>query len=180
MSSDPIARDKCFTRKLLRPIKRIIGEHLIHEAPPKEDYLHNTDLIVLKLGGGRIACRVRRHKYLARYGDQFTVRETRPSGLSSELTKIVEGWGDYVLYGFCNEAETDLSQWLLGDLDVFRLWFTRELVRGKGIVPGIQQTNGDGSSTFRAFRVTDLPAAFFVARWPDPDDVPFDPPAQRH
>ena len=61
---------------------------------PKEDAERNTDLIVLKLDAVRIACRVRNHEYITRYGDEFTIRAERPSGVKTELAKIIDGWGD--------------------------------------------------------------------------------------
>ncbi|MDR1574143.1 MAG: hypothetical protein LBS24_07525, partial [Clostridiales Family XIII bacterium] len=128
--------DKRWSDKFLPQIKRILGECLITEPPIEEDIERNTDLIVLRLDSVRIACRVRKHKYLARYGNEFTVRAGRPSGAKTELTKIIEGFGDYFFYGFADENETELAKWLIGDLRAFRIYFQRETVRMKGILPG--------------------------------------------
>jgi hypothetical protein len=151
-------------QRFIPELKRICGEHLIGEAPYEEDAEHNTDLVVLKLEPVRIACRVRTYQYYERYPDEFTIRSDRPSGNKTELAKIVEGWGDYILYGFCTEDESRLTAWTLGNLDVFRLWFNQYIVKHKGRLPGIVQNNHDGSSSFRAFRINELPSGFVVAR----------------
>ena len=52
----------------------------------------------------------------------------------------------------------------LGDLKVFRLWFSEELARPKR--RWADQSNPDGSSDFKAFRIADLPSGFVVARYP--------------
>lgn len=99
---------------------------------------------------------------LGQYPDEFTIRASRPSGAKTELPKILEGWGDYIFYGFATEDVTELAAWTLGSLNVFRLWHHRELWAGRR--PGVGKANGDGSSEFRAYSLADLPAEFVVAR----------------
>ena len=154
--------DKRWSDRFLPEIKRILGEHLISEPPVEEDMGHNTDLVVLRLDAVRIACRVRRYGYLERYGGEFTVRTGRPSGAKTELTKIVEGWGQYLFYGFADEQESKLSRWVLGDLNAFRIWLMRFLSKSQ-TMPGNENFNGDGSSSFRAFQVNEIPG-FIVAQ----------------
>lgn len=155
-------RDFDWQRGLIPEIKRILANYLIAEAPAAEDMQRNTDLIVLKLDTVRVACRLRRYKYLASYGDQFTIRTSRPSGAQTELSKMLSGWGDYIFYGFATPDGTALDAWLLGDLSVFRLWHHRELWAGGR--PGEERSNGDGSSDFRAYRIDALPSNFVVSR----------------
>jgi hypothetical protein len=143
-------------------MKQIVGTHLIGEAPADEDAQHNTDLVVLRLEAVRIACRVRNESYHHNYGDEFTIRSKRPNGVKTELAKIVEGWGDYVLYGFAPKNGTYMTAWGLGDLNVFRLWFGRQCVMYG--VPGSEQSNADGSSKFRAFKWASLPDNFIIAK----------------
>jgi hypothetical protein len=154
---------KAWSDKYLPEIKRHIGEHLISE--PKditEDSTHNTDLVVLELKAVRIACRVRKDKYRERYGNEFTIRSGVPSGNKTELSKIIEGWGDYFFYGFADAS--NLTQWFIGDLKAFRLWFNRELWKmDKGLMPGIEQHNLDGSSDFRIFNKNAIPG-FIIAQ----------------
>jgi len=155
--------DKKWSDKFLPEIKQILGLYLIGEPPFEEDQERNTDLIVLKMEAVRIGCRIRRNDYLERYGNEFTIRAGRPSGIKTEITKIIEGWGDYFFYGFSDKAENSLERWLLGDLNVFRLWFNRQLFKKKGIMPGVSKDNTDNSSNFLSFEVDELPNNFIVA-----------------
>lgn len=161
----PFDHDFDWQRALLPQIKRILAEHLVDEAPAEEDAFHNTDLIVLRMKAIRIACRLRRYDYLHRYPDEFTIRSSRPrTGNETELPKVLRGWGDYIFYGFATPACDDLAAWLLGDLGEFRLWHHRYLSTNGGRQPGTEQRNGDASSTFRAYRIGDLPPAFVIER----------------
>jgi hypothetical protein len=137
--------------------------HLIGEPPEEEDVERNTDLIVLKMEAVRIACRVRRNKYFQEYPNDITIREGRPSGTKTELTKICEGWGDYFFYGFADEDENRLVAWKLCDLKAFRIWFVRYLAGNKGLIPGISRMNGDGSSSLRVFNAERIPE-FIIAK----------------
>lgn len=154
-------KDKRWSDQFLSEIKSILGMHLIAEPPVEEDQERNTDLMVLRLDAVRVGCRVRKSKYMYRYSNEFTIRAGRPSGVKTELTKLVEGWGDYFFYGFGDNGE--LLAWTLADLKVFRWWFNHTICKNKGVVPGIQQKNHDGSSNFRAFVWSNMPKDFVVA-----------------
>jgi hypothetical protein len=155
--------DQRWSDRFLPEIKRILGEHLIGKAPDTEDIQRNTDLIVLKLDAVRIACRIRRFEYLGKFHDEFTIRAERPNGNKTELTKIIEGWGDYFFYGFSDQQEQYLSAWMLGNLNEFRLWFNRQISSNQGQMPGSFILNTDNSSRFRAFKIVELPSEFIVA-----------------
>jgi hypothetical protein len=163
-------------------IKRILGEHLISEAPIHEDMRHNTDLIVLKMAAVRIGVRIRRPSYFVNpyYRDEFTIRAKRPSGEETELAKIISGWGDYLFYGFGADTPPDLLGWHIGDLKVFRLWFQREVCKRNGGLPGELQGNADNSSAFRVFRWDELPTSFVLGaktkKILKPREVSCDPP----
>jgi len=158
--------NKRWSDRFLPEIKAILGVQLIGEPPIEEDAEHNTDLMVLKMEPVRIGCRIRRFQYHGKYGDEFTVRSGLPSGAKTELTKIIEGWGDYFFYGFSDESETRLLSWRLGDFKAFRIWFNRQLAANKGRLPGAQRENGDASSSFMAFRWDDA-VGFEIARGGD-------------
>lgn len=158
----PFDNDFDWQRALLPEVKQICAAYLIGEAPTEEDMERNTDLIVLKMEPKRIACRLRRYEYLHRYPDEITIRSRRPSGVKTELTKVIEGWGDYLFYGFASSDEPTLAAWLLADLTVFRLWHSQQLWLGNR--PGIQKRNGDGSADFQAFNIHELPSEFIIAR----------------
>jgi len=155
--------DKRWSDRFLPEIKAILGGQLIGEPPIEEDAERNTDLIVLKMEAVRIACRIRRYSYYEKYANEFTLRVGRPSGIKTELTKVIEGWGDYFFYGFADEDEKKLAAWRIGDLKKFRLWFNRQLTKNKGIVPGMAKINKDGSSDFIAF-AWDFVDGFEIAR----------------
>lgn len=160
-------QDFGWQRQFIPQIKRILANYLIDEAPFEEDTRRNTDLLVLEAKTLRIACRVRQHKFVldARYRDEFTIRESRPSRVETELHKMLRGWGDRIFYAFADKTESVLCAWMLGDLDEFRLWHNRKLYElPAGQLPGTRFRNGDGSSTGRAYRIADLPAEFVVAR----------------
>ena len=164
-------RDKKWTDDLLPHVKRILGEHLIGQAPHEEDAKRNTDLIVLKLDAVRIACRIRTYKYYLRYPDEFTIRVDRPSGMETELTKILKGWGNYFFYGFSDDGKAYLVKWTLGDLNAFRIWFQRQTAMSPArVIPGTLQRNHDGSSDFRAFKVCEVPD-FVIADGESPPAV---------
>lgn len=154
--------DMAWSRQYLPHMKAIVGAALIGEAPDEEDQQRNTDLIVLRLEAVRIGCRVRQHQYLARYADEFTIRLSRPSGMDTELTKIMTGWGDYFLYGFAAADGSRLCAWLLGNLHVFRRWYWDQWTH-TGREPGETQQNGDGTR-FRVFKIDDLPRDFVVTQ----------------
>lgn len=155
--------DKARSDRFLPAIKRAICEVLICPAPQEEDAERNTDLIVLRMNAQRIACRVREPGFFESYGHEFTIREGRPSGAKTELTKIVEGWGDLFFYGHAQDEGPDLRAWALCDLSVFRGWFVRELARLPAReLPGVQRRNRDNSSTFRVFDIRQMPAGFVL------------------
>lgn len=143
----------------------ICGAYLFREAPWEEDAHHNTDLwLTVPKEGLRVACRVRRPEVLEHpvWRDEFTIRTSRPSGVATELEKVTAGFGDYNLYAFAG-LDGGLAAWVLGDLSVFRAW-RLQFLAGNGREPGDAQTNSDGSSGFRAYRIDDLPQQFVIAR----------------
>jgi len=154
--------DKRWADRFMDEIKPVLGFYFIGPANEEEDQFRNTDLVVLKMNAIRIACRIRRNEFLQKYANEFTIRAGRPSGVKTELAKIIEGWGDYLFYGFANQSETSLDAWILGDLTAFRAWYTRAIIHSKGQVPGSFHVNPDKSSSFFAFDLDDMPENFIV------------------
>lgn len=154
-------QDKAATDVYLNQIKSILGLHLIGEPPIEEDRERNTDLIVLKMEAVRVGCRIRNALYAKRYPQEFTIREGRPSGVKTELTKIIEGWGDYFFYGFGDGQ--NVVAWTLCDLTVFRVTFMRHLHQHNRMMGQVQH-NRDNSSTFRAYSWDMFPDEFVVAQ----------------
>lgn len=154
-------QDKTWSDKFIPQIKRILAKKLVSVGSYEEDSQHNTDLIVLRTDNVRIGCRIRRFQYAEKYHDEFTIRCSRPNNTKTELQKIIEGWGNYFFYGFCNENESDLLCWFLGDLCAFRRWFVVQCTK-RGSSPGTSRMNFDKSSKFRIFKLAEMPRDFVI------------------
>lgn len=159
-------KDKKWSDGLLPNVKQVLGLYLIGEASQEDDQTKGTDLIVLKMEAVRIACRIRRYNYYlnSEWRRQFTLRANRPSGTKTELAKIIEGWGDYFLYGFAQEDNLSLAGWVLADLKPFRLWYMRYLAGHEGLCPGINKCNADGSAGFVVLNWADMPGEMIIAQ----------------
>jgi len=118
--------DKKWSDRFIPEIKCTLGLYLISEAPFVEDAEHNTDLIVMTLKPYRIGCRMRGYRFFKEHPDDFTIRSDRPTGAKTEFTKIMEGWGDYLFYGFCDEKEESIRAWRLIDFKSFRAFIWKE------------------------------------------------------
>lgn len=141
-------------------VGRELGPDLFVESTRHEDVNEATDLSILQVRALRIAVRVRRHRYLAQYGDEFTIRSLGRNGAKTELDKILEGWGDFLFYGFATPDETGLASWMIGDLNVFR-W---RCCSGAPIPSFREHRNGAGDTRFASFDVGDFPDTFIRAR----------------
>lgn len=152
---------KRWSDQFLNEIKSILGVIFIGEIT-KEDQENNTDLVVLELGVVRVACRIRQYRYWQEYADEFTIRARVRTGADTELQKIIMGKGaDYFFYGFADESDTRLFSWWVGDLKVFRLWWSRQLcVLPAHSTPGHWKKNADGKSDFLVFKISELPDDF--------------------
>lgn len=146
--------DKGWSDQFMPDIKAVLGQHLLGEASREDDTKHATDLVVLQMKDLRIAVRMRRRRYAEnqRYIEQFTIRTERRSGANTELGKIIEGWGDYMFYGFEGDQDGRLGVWHLIDLKKFRLGYMRLLSKcERDVLPGEQIRNADGGSAGCAF-----------------------------
>ena len=150
--------DKKWSDQFLPEIKQILGLHLIGEPPWEEDAERATDLIVLRMEAVRIGVRIRRPRFFERFPGDLTVRAGRPTGAKTELTKYIEGWGDFFFYGFGDDRTGRLIAWRLGDLNAFRLGLNRGLHRhGRKWLDRRIQRNHDGSSDFAVFGWAEFP-----------------------
>jgi hypothetical protein len=90
-------------------------------ATEREDRRQATDFVLMTAGDITAALRVRRHWTLA-YGD-LTFRFELPTGHLTEFAKILDGHGDYMVYGVAAADQTPrLCQWTVVDLAAFRDW----------------------------------------------------------
>jgi hypothetical protein len=81
----------------------------------------------------------------------------RPSGAMTEMSKLLAGYGDMLIYGFeSNPGSRRLHPWLLGNLDVWRQYMFDDGHYDEG-------PNGDG--TIAAYFYLDrLPPGFIVEK----------------
>lgn len=127
--------------KYIPAIRNIVGPHLLCESSLEVDRNQAADLVVLKARDITIACRMRRPGYATRYPYDITIRSRLPSGAKTEISKIFDGWADWMFYGHATKDSTTIERWLLVDLDK---------LRGSMIRHGWQQIlkeqpNGDGT-----------------------------------
>ena len=143
-------RDFDWQLKFLDPIKLIVGPLLLEPAPFEIDAKEATDLLVLTARDMRIACRVRRVGYADRYPWEFTLRSKRDTGAKTELSKVVEGWGDWLFYGHAKQDDLPtLARWFLIDLHAWRAHMIRDGQRKQagqaGRIKQGQKPNNDGT-----------------------------------
>ena len=150
------ATNRNWSDRFLPEIKQLIGGHLLETSPDPFDHMEATDLMMLDARDMRVAARVRRPGYARRYPHQFTVRSAVASGRQTELSKIVNGNGDWMFYGHSNADQSRLESWSLIDLRAFRAGIIRNSVNQAQIVMG-DQKNPDGTR-FKWFDVRSFPS----------------------
>lgn len=143
--------DKRWSDKYITAIKCIVGPHLLAPSSLDVDRNEAADLVVLRAKNLTIACRVRRPSYKS-YRDEFTLRSRRPTGVTTELEKIVLGWGDWFLYGHAAESGAELAYWKLIDLNAFRA----HLILNHGQIKSGEILNPDGTA-FRWYSIPSFP-----------------------
>jgi len=114
--------DKKWADRYLPEIKRVVrkvaGDIIdVSVANASDDQCRATDYIVT-VSSGEIACRVRRWQYWQKYGD-LTFRHTRPSGMTTEVAKLQQGFARWYLYAWAKDDNT-FGAWFFIDLDIAR------------------------------------------------------------
>lgn len=148
------AHDREWSDLMIPQIRSIVGYHLLHEASFELDVKEATDLMVFSARDMRVAARVRRPGFAERYPYEFTIRAARPSGVRTELEKIVDGWGDALFYGHADPSGK-IILWHLISLPAFRAALIRDAMNGKR-VRYATKLNSDGT-LFRAFDLRSFP-----------------------
>src|SRR5262245_11506720 len=121
-------QDDTWQAQFLPAIKEIVGPRLLVPADLELDLHQATDLMILHARDKRIACRMRRSKVLEKekWRFQFTIRCQRDRGGDTELQKILNGFGDWMFYGFESpERQGTICRWHIIDLDAFRTYIAR-------------------------------------------------------
>lgn len=155
--------DRAWSDQYLPVIQRFVGPRLLAPSHIDIDRKQATDMVTLTVQPRAIACRVRRHDFVYRYPTEFTIRAARDSGVETELSKILDGFADWMFYGFAGKMG-GLCLWYLLDLDVFReVCYTTTFGTTR-------KSNGDGSH-FESFDLRTFPEAhrLVLDRWAAPE-----------
>ena len=125
-----------------------------------DDMYHNCDFYSQEEDKEpiKVSARIRDIKYFKLYGHQITIRQSVVSGNKSELTKIIEGYGDYILYAFGNPETNKIERYLVGDLNLLRTYLKSNNING------INKDNHDGLSSFVAIDVYDIGKDFVIVK----------------
>jgi len=165
-------------------VKAYLASAFITEATLEQDAMEATDLLVFHVQPYRVACRIRSFHYWARNHDEFTVRSHYRSGAKTELAKIMDGWGDFMFYGFSDATENHIHAAVLLDLNVFRQSVTRHQAQvresGHGPLEWIVQPNKDGTNFFQAYKIRSFPPEFVHTSWVRRSDQVVIPVEVRH
>ena len=137
------ATNRQWSDQFLPEVKRLVGAHLLEAAPADQDMREATDLMMLDARDRRVAVRVRRPGFAERFPNDFTLRAKIPSGGQTELSKIVNGKGDWMFYAHAANDTGMLSAWYLIDLRAFRAALIRA---SQHPLRYGEQYNADGSS----------------------------------
>lgn len=163
---DYYSYDKRRVDSLELNIRQLIGGYFVAPATRTQDMHEATDLMVFELRAQhiRVGCRVRRYDYWAaqngRYQREFTIRSGRPNGIKTEYQKIIDGWGDYLFYGFADPSDQRVYHATLIDLEQFRA-----SVIGFYVQPTYYGNNYDGSSSFHIYTLDDFPSTLICCEW---------------
>jgi hypothetical protein len=154
--------DREWSDGLLPALRHIVGPLLVEPSTLVQDREQAADLTVFTARSLTIACRVRRPGYSDSYPWDFTIRARRNNGVKTELAKIVDGWGDWFLYGHADQDGFNLARWMVLDLNVFR----SALIRSTKIRERPEIRNPDRSTTFVAYDVREFPQDIVIAARP--------------
>lgn len=176
--------NRAWSDKFLPNIRALVGPHLLVPSNLEQDTKQATDLIVLLARDMRIAARVRRFGFAAKYPRQFTLRSQLESGVMTEFRKVLNGWGDWLFYGHSDQAEQTIDPWLLVDLSSLRTQLAHEAVSSRKTIQQGQGDNHDGTY-FQWFDVDSFQSSppILIAEsgnpWPARGRVPEWPRQQR-
>jgi len=144
----PYSESRAWSDRFIDPIKRIVGPLMLEESSMEIDTQQVTDLMVMTAKDIRIAARVRDYRYMDRYPYDFTIR-SKGAIYKTELQKIVDGWGDWMFYGFSNEARDDIARWYVISFRAFRA----NLIRRRSSIRYMEKPNMDGQTGLTAFDI---------------------------
>lgn len=139
--SDDVQTDWKWARGHEVKCLKFVRDHLckINDSSFKQDTQQATDYVLTAPGKVSIAMRIRR---IDNTGNKrhLTIRQSRPSGATTELQKIQSGFGDLYCYVWIDRDQR-VNEYMLIDLHEMRK--SGLLERPDGV-----QSNRDGSATF--------------------------------
>ena len=130
-------------------VKSILGQTIISESTFEQDTEEAFDLITPNTK--KIACRVRDYYKNKQYIQEFTIRSQSEYLRKTEIHKILEGYGDWMFYGFVKENE--VIYWSIINLGVFRSSHKSAYYK--------EQKNYDGTK-FRAYLIGSFPQNIII------------------
>ena len=151
------ARADQYLPEAKRIIRHVLPDLIrVDIAPPHEDRLNATDLIV-----DNVRAWPWRHRFEDCTFRDFTVRYFLPNGAKTECEKLLEGHGDYYLYSWTDKYHApnrQFSEWAVIDLDRWRdQWETLE-------IEAMMERNPGFDSAFLAWPISLLEERGVVAR----------------
>jgi len=138
-------------------VVRIVAPYLITVADPEVDCKENGDFQISFPRNGTIGCRLRTPEY-AKYTGDVTFRSQSKNGGKTEISKIIEGYGDYFFYGHVDKAD-NIWHWYLLCFQSLRAMFMRK----RKLLDREQRKNSDGTA-FLVFSVEDELTDAIVAK----------------
>lgn len=156
------SKDRAWSDLKLPAIRQIVGPLLLEPADFKVDAMEATDLMIIQARDLRIAARVRKAEYAQKYPYEFTIRSSRTSGAKTEMAKIIEGFGDWMFYGFSDDDNgPGIGRWYLIDLAIFRanlIWFNQ-----KKHLAIDRKDNHDNTTSFVSYDIRSFEGKILVA-----------------
>lgn len=106
-------------KQILKSLGISAPEWRVDITTPEQDMTEAADLdITNDIDHFMTALRLRNTQYAFRYPNEFTVRREYYAGHKTEYQKIMEGFGDFMFYGFHNFG--DIPRWIFLNLDIYR------------------------------------------------------------
>jgi hypothetical protein len=155
-------------KKILKKEFKKLGKVVkVKQSSVEQDTKQNIDMLVYIKDVAepiQVSCRVRGLNYFNdRFKDDFSIR-IKMNGKFTELSKILEGKGQFILYGFVGNVNEDkdylVRYYTIYDFDVFRTHVYDLIIAGRFE----EKKNTDGVSSVAFFNSKNFPREIIFAR----------------
>jgi hypothetical protein len=143
--------------KFVDQVVGLVAPSIINVSSAHVDRNENGDFEISFPRNGTIGCRLRKPDQSRFVGD-VTFRSHSRFGGKTEISKIIDGYGDFFFYGHVNEQDV-IWHWYLIDYTKLRALF----VRRPGLLRRDPICNRDGSK-FLVYRAEDELASAVLAK----------------